>query len=319
MPARSSAVSSTRPAGPTNGAPSTSSRSPGCSPTSTSHADAGPRPKTVWVAGPCSSQRVQPAASRRSRARSGRSGVTRRRLPVSRRSNHGNCPRIAERIRGFGRRCLSIANPRYPPGESLVRVSANQPKESAVDSTVIVLVIVVVVLLLALVAVGMVLAQRRRSERLQEQFGPEYERSVDEAGSRRAAEAQLAEREKRHRKLDIRDLRPEERERFAASWADIQREFVDDPHRAVRDADLLVLDIMRTRGYPVGDDGGDFERRAEDISVEHPDVVQRYREAHRVRTATERGDVDTENQREAVTSYRSLVDALLGTRGHDGA
>ncbi|HLU57410.1 MAG TPA: hypothetical protein VKZ81_18290 [Pseudonocardia sp.] len=187
------------------------------------------------------------------------------------------------------------------------------------DSTVIVLVIVVVVLLLALVAVGMVLAQRRRSERLQEQFGPEYERSVDEAGSRRAAEAQLAEREKRHRKLDIRDLRPEERERFAASWADIQREFVDDPHRAVRDADLLVLDIMRTRGYPVGDDGGDFERRAEDISVEHPDVVQRYREAHRVRTATERGDVDTENQREAVTSYRSLVDALLGTRGHDGA
>jgi type II secretory pathway pseudopilin PulG len=184
-----------------------------------------------------------------------------------------------------------------------------------VDSTVIVLVVVIVVLVLALIAAGVMLFQRRRTERLQEHYGPEYERSLSEAGNRRAAEAQLTEREKRHQDLDIRDLRSDERDRFAASWADIQREFVDDPKRAVRDADALVLDIMRTRGYPVGDDGGDFERRAEDISVEHPDVVQRYREAHTVRDATERGDVDTENQRSAVTSYRSLITALLDTRG----
>jgi hypothetical protein len=190
-----------------------------------------------------------------------------------------------------------------------------------VDSTVIVLVVVIVVLALALIAFGVMLSKRRRTERLQEHYGPEYERSLSQAGDRRTAEAQLTEREKRHRELDIRDLRSEERDRFAASWADIQREFVDDPKRAVRDADGLVLDIMRTRGYPVGDDGGDFERRAEDISVEHPDVVQRYREAHAVRDATERGDVDTENQRAAVTSYRSLVSALLDSRtddrGHD--
>jgi hypothetical protein len=186
-----------------------------------------------------------------------------------------------------------------------------------VDSTVIVLVVVIVVLVLALIAAGVMLFQRRRTERLQEHYGPEYERSLSEAGNRHAAEAQLTEREKRHRNLEIRDLRSEERDRFAASWADIQREFVDDPKRAVRDADALVLDIMRTRGYPVGDDGGDFERRAEDISVEHPDVVQRYREAHRVRDATERGDVDTENQRSAVTSYRSLVTALIDSRGDD--
>jgi hypothetical protein len=184
-----------------------------------------------------------------------------------------------------------------------------------VDSTVIVLVVVIVVLLLALVAAGVMLAQRRRTERLQEHYGPEYERSLSQTGNRRAAEAQLSEREKRHRELDIRDLRSDERDRFAASWADIQREFVDDPKRAVHDADVLVLEIMRTRGYPVGDDGGDFERRAEDISVEHPDVVQRYREAHAVRDATEHGDVDTENQRAAVTSYRSLITALLDDRG----
>jgi hypothetical protein len=186
-----------------------------------------------------------------------------------------------------------------------------------VDSTVIVLVVVIVVLVLALIAAGVMVFQRRRTERLQEHYGPEYERSLSEAGNRRAAEAQLTEREKRHQDLDIRDLRSDERDRFAASWSDIQREFVDDPKRAVRDADALVLDIMRTRGYPVGDDGGDFERRAEDISVEHPDVVQRYREAHSVRDATERGDVDTENQRSAVTSYRSLITALLDSRGDD--
>jgi hypothetical protein len=184
-------------------------------------------------------------------------------------------------------------------------------KESAVDSTVTVLVVVIVVLVLALAAAGVLLFQRRRTERLQEHYGPEYERSLSQAGNRREAEAQLTEREKRHRELDIRDLHPDERDRFATSWEGIQREFVDDPKRAVHDADVLVLDIMRTRGYPVGDDGDDFERRAEDISVEHPDVVQRYREAHAVRDATKSGEVDTEQQRSAVTSYRSLIDALL--------
>jgi hypothetical protein len=183
-----------------------------------------------------------------------------------------------------------------------------------VDSTVTILVVILVLVALGLAAVGVMLFQRRRTERLQEHYGPEYERSLSQAGSRRAAEAQLTEREKRHRELDIRDLRPDERDRFASSWENIQREFVDDPKRAVRDADVLVLEIMRTRGYPVGDDGGDFERRAEDISVEHPDLVQHYRDAHAVRDATERGDVDTEQQRSAVASYRTLIDALLDSR-----
>jgi hypothetical protein len=121
-------------------------------------------------------------------------------------------------------------------------------------------------------------------------FGPEYERSVAESSNRRAAESELSAREKRHRDLDIRDLRPEERDRFAASWSGIQRDFVDDPERAVRDADSLVVTIMKIRGYPVDD----FDRRAEDLSVEHPDVVQHYREARSVRDATENGSADTE-------------------------
>ncbi len=178
------------------------------------------------------------------------------------------------------------------------------------DSTVIVLIVIIVLLLLALGAVGVVLSRRRRTERLQEHYGPEYERSVRETGDRRSAEAELTTRERRVAELDIRDLRPEERERYRASWSDIQQGFVDDPKRSVHAADELVTDIMRTRGYPVDD----FDRRAEDISVAHPEVVDRYRDARSVREATEQGGtVDTDQQRRAVTSYRSLVESLLGS------
>ncbi len=180
------------------------------------------------------------------------------------------------------------------------------------EPTVIILIVVVIVLLvLALAAAGFLVSRRRNSERLQEHYGPEYERSVSETGNRRDAEAQLTEREKRHDKLDVRDLRPEERDRFQASWDAIQRGFVDDPVQSVRDADRLVADIMRTRGYPVGDPADDKDRRAEDVSVEHPEVVQHYREAQAVRAAVEHGTADTEQQRHAVASYRELVDALL--------
>jgi hypothetical protein len=177
----------------------------------------------------------------------------------------------------------------------------------AVNSTVIVLIVVVVLLVIALAAVGTMLAKRRRSERLQQHYGAEYERAVATSGDRRAAEAELTEREKRHRSLDIRELEPAEREQFEDSWTDIQRGFVDDPVQAVHRADALVVDIMRARGYPVDD----FDRRAEDISVEHPKVVQHYRDARATRVATDEGAVDTERQRQAVTSYRALIEALL--------
>jgi len=176
-----------------------------------------------------------------------------------------------------------------------------------VNSTVIVLIIIVVLLVIALGAAGAMLAKRRKSENLQQHYGPEYERTVVKTGDRRAAEAELTEREKRHSELDIRDLKPEERDRFDAEWTNVQRGFVDDPVNAVHRADDLVGEIMRTRGYPVDD----FDRRAEDISVEHPEVVQRYRDARETRVATDDGAVDTERQRHAITSYRALIDALM--------
>jgi ABC-type nickel/cobalt efflux system permease component RcnA len=195
---------------------------------------------------------------------------------------------------------------KYPTRTSEAR---HEEEVCPVSTTVIVLIVVIVVL--ALAVGGYFLTRQRKSQRLQEHFGDEYERSVEQTGDRKAAEAQLAEREARVSKFDIRDLRPEERDGFTERWATIQRGFVDDPGQSLRHADSLVVEIMKLRGYPVE---GDFDRRAEDLSVEHPTVVRHYRDARAVHDAS--GGVDTEKQRTALTSYRSLVDALLG-KGHD--
>jgi hypothetical protein len=191
-------------------------------------------------------------------------------------------------------------------------VTAAIREERVVDTAVVVL----IVLVLLAVVLGLVLMRRRRSAQLREHFGPEYERSVSTAGDPRAAEAELAARQKRREEFDVRDLRPDERTRFRDSWNEIQRKFVDDPRGSLRSADVLVAEIMRARGYPVDDD---FDRRADDMSVDHPRVVQYYREARQVHDASGRDSdaVDTERQRTAVTSYRKLVDALLGSEESD--
>jgi hypothetical protein len=172
-------------------------------------------------------------------------------------------------------------------------------------------IVVLIVIIVALVAVGGFLYLRhKRSERLREEFGPEYEREVAGAPSRAAAEKELQERQKRHRALDIRPLERDEREGYRESWKQVQNEFVDSPGDAVREADRLVIAIMRKRGYPTDD----FDRRVADVSVDHPDVVEHYRVAHRVAVAHERGDAGTEDLRQAAIAYRSLVGALLDDR-----
>lgn len=179
------------------------------------------------------------------------------------------------------------------------------------DNTVLVLVIVIVLLVLGLIACASMLRAARRSAQLRERHGPEYERTLRQTGDRQAAEEELADREKRYSALDVRDLEPDERERFATSWAAIQRGFVDDPAQAVRQADGLIVDILRTRGFPEQD----AERRTDDLAVEHPRIVEDYRRARATRAATDSGDAGTEQQRAAVTSYRRLVDALLEGSG----
>ena len=164
-----------------------------------------------------------------------------------------------------------------------------------------VLVIVVVVLL---VVVGLLLYRQRQSAQLRKGFGPEYDRALDEHGDQRAAEAELRERRERRRSYDIKPLEESARERYVERWKATQAKFVDQPASALTDADELVAEVMRERGYPVED----FDQQAADVSVDHPHVVENYREAHAIHSTR---DASTEDLRQAMVHYRALFAELL--------
>jgi predicted nucleic acid-binding protein len=177
--------------------------------------------------------------------------------------------------------------------------------------TGLVVAIVVVLVLLALLA--FFAGRQRRSRRLQDTFGPEYERTVEQAGDRRAAEAELHERAQRRETFEIVPLEPEARARYVEAWRNTQAQFVDEPAEATREADRLISSVMRDRGYPVDD----FEQRAADLSVDHPQVVDDYRAAHAIAAANDRSEASTEDLRQALVHYRSLFEELLEDRHPD--
>jgi hypothetical protein len=148
---------------------------------------------------------------------------------------------------------------------------------------------------------------RRRTSRLQQRFGPEYERTLNRADSKREAEAELRAREQRRRQLEIRPLSQAARDHYRESWASVQAEFVDDPHGAVASADSLIRSVMADCGYPVED----FDQRAADLSVDHPQVVDNYRQGRRLAQASADGSDSTEDLRQAMRHYRALFDELV--------
>jgi hypothetical protein len=148
---------------------------------------------------------------------------------------------------------------------------------------------------------------RRRTSKLQGQFGPEYERTISATENKREAEAELAARAERRWELEIRPLSHAARDRYLASWQTVQAQFVDDPRAAVASADSLIQSVMAERGYPVED----FEQRAADVSVDHPHVVENYREGHRLAQQSASGHDSTEDLRQAMRHYRALFDELV--------
>jgi hypothetical protein len=175
----------------------------------------------------------------------------------------------------------------------------------------VIVVAAVVVVVLAVVLLLMRARRRRATERrLHERLGPEYDRTVGEADSRRErrnAEAELAERVEERDRLEIRPLSDGARERYAARWQATQAHFVEMPAPALEEAEALLAQVMEERGYPV--DG--FERQAALISVDHLQLVENYREAHATRDRVRQGSGDTEDMRRAMLRYRSLLDELL--------
>jgi hypothetical protein len=179
-------------------------------------------------------------------------------------------------------------------------VNANDPQA----------VIVGAVLLLAVIGVVILVVRARRkaqSDHLQKRFGPEYSRVVKTVGDRDKAEAELKAREARVERLKLVPLSEPEASRFAQEWTLLQSNFVDNPTGIVGEADRLVRELMTKRGYPMGD----FERRAADISVHHPAVVDNYRAAQAVALRASRGEASTEDLRKAVVHYRALFEDLL--------
>jgi hypothetical protein len=167
-----------------------------------------------------------------------------------------------------------------------------------------------------LVAIGVVVVlgvvtwsalARRRTSRLQDRFGPEYDRMVGTAENKREAETDLAARQERRAQLDIRPLSQTARARYIENWQVVQAQFVDDPSVAVASADSLIQSVMSERGYPVED----FEQRAADVSVDHPQVVENYRDGHRLAEASAGGTGSTESLRQAMRHYRVLFEELV--------
>jgi len=169
------------------------------------------------------------------------------------------------------------------------------------------LLIAIILVVVILVVAAFVLGQQRRTQRLRDRFGSEYQRTVARTGDRRAGEAELAEREQRRSRFKVVELEPSARQRYAEAWRATQGKFVDDPVAATREADELVTKVMRDRGYPVDD----FDQQADDVSVDHPGVAENYRAAHAVSLANARGLASTDDLRQAFVHYRSLFEELL--------
>lgn len=172
------------------------------------------------------------------------------------------------------------------------------------------IVLIVVVAVAVLGAVIWLVTQEMQRKRLQQRFGPEYDRTVAEKDSPRAAQRELAERERRHKELDIRPLSASARERYAREWAQVQEKFVDQPSAAVAEADQVLNSLMAERGYPT--EG--YEQQVADLSVRHAKTLENYRAAHA--TQQKRDGASTEDLRDAMVRYRTVFEDLL-TDGAD--
>jgi hypothetical protein len=167
--------------------------------------------------------------------------------------------------------------------------------------------IIGIVIVVIVVAAALVVASSElRRARLRRQFGPEYDRLVEQMGSRKKADAELAARRRRVEALGIHELSPEQQASYSGDWTVIQERFVDTPAEAVAAADSLIWDVMRDRGYPANDRNVSMDA----LSVYHPGALVGYRQTVDLRTER----ATTEQLREAMIRYRALFEDLTGLR-----
>ena len=167
--------------------------------------------------------------------------------------------------------------------------------------------VVIVVVAVALVVGVWQFLKSRRTAVLRHRFGPEYDHVLRSARTPAEAERELQERQARVEKLSIRPLSREDADRFGAEWRTVQARFVDEPRTAVLNADRLIGEVMRSRGYPVDDPN----RRLDDLSVDHAHVLNHYRAGREIVARHERGQATTEDLRQAMVHFRALFEELV--------
>jgi hypothetical protein len=173
--------------------------------------------------------------------------------------------------------------------------------------SIVIAIAVFVVAVVAALAIWRGRTQSVSRESLRAEFGSEYDRAVAEYGSEARARRELLARKRRVSRYPIHPLHPDELESFSVEWSGIQREFVDDPVRAVGRAHEVVKELMEARGYPMED----FDKRIADLSVGHARVVDHYRAARTLYVDNQAGNWDTEELRQAMVHYRALFGDLL--------
>lgn len=182
------------------------------------------------------------------------------------------------------------------------------------DTTSTTLIITVIVVLLLVGGIGsMVMSRRQRTKRLEERFGPEYDRAISEIGDQNQAEKALEERIAHVKALNIRPLSAQEVNDYSHDWQETQRLFVDEPLKALQKADRLIREVMKARGYPVED----FEQRVADISVNYPELVKDYRGLHHIAIKDTKEKVGTEEMRQAMVHGRALFEDLMKQESKD--
>jgi hypothetical protein len=170
--------------------------------------------------------------------------------------------------------------------------------------TGIIIAIVVIAAIVIVAGLWYMTSQKNRSEQLRRDFGPEYDRTIDNSGDRKQAERELEERRKRVEGLKLRELGRDEQVTYAEEWRGIEARFIDNPSGTLDEADRTARKVMVDIGYPMTD----AEQEAADLSVHHAGVVEHYRTAHIV---MQNSAASTEDIRQAMVHYRSVMDELL--------
>jgi hypothetical protein len=168
-----------------------------------------------------------------------------------------------------------------------------------------------VVALLVMGLTALVTLRRSRTRRLAGRYGTEYDRTVKHLGGRGKAEKDLIGREARVEHYTIRPLSDGERGRFSQLWSKALTLFVDSPQAAVSEADQLLTEVMRVRGFPTAD----FDQRAADLSVDHPRLAESYHAAHDLALKSRNGQTNTEDLRQVLVHYRVLFEELVERPG----